>query len=175
MFDTKLFLNRMTLITGDVNAGKTRFTRDILDAFLEEGERDIAVIDLAPEMYKGIGGKMADIAEQGVLYMTTGIDPPRLLGRNQREVQSVAKKNAAAIDRLFTSYLGTPKKVLFINDVTLYLHRGTMERLCRVISNAETRIINAYYGESLGDSALSRKERRLVEELMTACDLLISL
>ena len=52
------FRNKRTLIIGEVKTGKTVCMGEILMRFLEGGETDLTVIDMAPESTKGIGGKM---------------------------------------------------------------------------------------------------------------------
>ena len=52
------FRNKFTLIIGEVKTGKTVCMGEILMRFLEGGETDLTVIDMAPESTKGIGGKM---------------------------------------------------------------------------------------------------------------------
>ena len=44
------FLNRFTLIVGDVNSGKTRMAGRMLEIFCETVGGRVTVIDLAPEI-----------------------------------------------------------------------------------------------------------------------------
>lgn len=53
-----LYRNRRTLFLREVNSGKTTRTREILLAFLREGEEGIALFDFAPEKFGEVGGKI---------------------------------------------------------------------------------------------------------------------
>lgn len=175
MVDVDNLLHKTTLIIGDVNSGKSLYTFRIIQSFIRNGITDIAVVDLAPERIKEIGGKMLHIEHPGVLYTTTDIVAPRLTGKGQNEIWSLAEQNAAAIEKLFEEYLRTPRKHLFINDVTLYLHEGDMKRLDQVLSSASTCVINAYYGKTFDESPLTERERDQVKQLIKRCDVLIEL
>jgi len=175
MVDIHNLLGRTTLIIGDVNSGKTRYTFRIIQSFIASGIVDIAVLDLAPKKVRKIGGKMPRITHPGVLYKTTDVTAPRLTGTGPEEIRTLAEKNAAVIERLFEECLQTPRQHLFINDVTLYLQSGDMQRLEHVLASASTRIINAYYGKTFGESTLTRRERNRVDYLKRHSDVLIEL
>ena len=50
---------RRTLVIGDVNTGKTRFTETILARWIAQGRsQEIVVLDLAPETQETIGGRI---------------------------------------------------------------------------------------------------------------------
>ena len=115
------YRNRRTLILGDVNSGKTRLTAAILDAFAEAGEAGrIALLDLAPDPVATVGGKMAPVHSK-VRYLTCPIVPPRLTGRDEKDIAALAAANARRIEVLMDAYLSAPRDVLFVNDATLYL------------------------------------------------------
>lgn len=175
MMDVDNLLHKTTLIIGDVNSGKSLYSFRIIQSFIRNGVADIAILDLAPERIKNIGGKMPHVKHSGVLYTTTEIVAPRLTGKGQAEIWYLAEQNAAAIEKLFEEYLQAPRKHLFINDVTLYLHAGDMRRLDLVLSSASTCVINAYYGKTFDDSPLTQKEREQVKQLIKQCDVLIEL
>jgi hypothetical protein len=175
MIDIKNFLNKRTVIIGDVNSGKTQYTLDIIREFLTSDISDIAILDLAPEKVREIGGKMILSETPEILYMTTDIVAPRLTGRNDEEIQMLARKNMRAIEKLFDAYLRNPRDIIFINDVTLYLHAGMIDHLTELLSTASTQVVNAYYGTSFADSPLTRKERESVDLLLQTCDCVIEL
>lgn len=176
MVDIKPLLNKMTIIVGDVNSGKTRYTLDIIEGFVTGGFRDMAVLDLAPDKVGGIGGKILPLDAPDIYWATTEILAPRLMGgRDQERVMKLARQNREAIEKLFEEYLQDPKDILFVNDVTLYLQAGDLGRLFRVLSTATTQIINGYYGETFADSYLSRRERARVDRLIARCDTTIEL
>ena len=169
--DVNDFLGRKTLITGDVNAGKTRYCLDILQAFVKAGLTDIAVLDFAPATISGVGGKLVLPETSGVIYFSADISAPRLTGRNETEIISLAENNASTIDSLLDDYLAAPRDILFINDITLYLHTGSIERIMAEIDNASTAVINAYYGSAFANMPLSKREKHSVEHLMKSMDM----
>ena len=154
------FLGRKTLIVGDVNSGKTRYSLQILNAFLESGMTDIA-------------GKMIPPESPGILYFSADISAPRLTGRDKEEILNLARRNACTIERLLDAYLVQPRDILFINDITLYLHAGSIEKILTVIGLSSTAVINAYYGSTLSNMPLSAEERICVEHLMNCLDRII--
>ncbi len=170
MFSLHEYWGKRTLILGDVNTGKTQMTLRFLDGFMGRKRGEVAVLDLAPEKTRGIGGKMEIPAHSGIFYYTTTIVPPRLTGRNPSEVEAYARQNARAIEELFFLYLKNPKKILVINDVSLYLQKGNLDRLQEVLAPSHTVVINGYYGKALGDSPFSEREKRQMDRLAKICD-----
>lgn len=167
-------LNKRTLILGDVKSGKTARTQKILREFIQAGYTEkIAVIDMAPDPVGGIGGKMTPPAETSLLYLTTSIAAPRLTGVDEAHAHRLAVQNARAIEALFDALERRPREILFINDASLYLQAGELETLLKTLNIASTQIMNAYYGSSFPDSVLTRRERRLTEDLMKSCHRII--
>ena len=161
------YLNKRTLIVGDVNSGKTFFTLEILQAFLEAGyAEDIAILDLAPNPIRGIGGKMQIPPDCPLLYLTASISAPRLMGKNEAHTLELAEENAHQAEMLFMKFQQQKREILFVNDATLYLQAGSMECFLDMLDAASTQIINAYYGNIFADSALTRREKQLTERLM---------
>ncbi len=76
------------------------------------------------------------------------------------------------IERQFKQLIEAKRKILFVNDATLYLQAGTLEHFKKVLNAA---IINAYEGERFGDSELTRREKQLTRELMQHCNRVIRL
>ncbi len=174
--DIATYLGQRTIIAGDVNCGKTTRTAALLKYFLVAGyAHDLAIIDLAPDPVQGIGGKLSlDLPPQAV-YLTAQIAAPRLMGRDVAHSMELANRNARAVELLFSEFEQHPRDILFLNDVTLYLQAGSVERLLVLLRHSRTVIINAYYGNSFADSELSWRERRLTEALMAHCDTVILL
>lgn len=165
------FLKKMTLLSGEVNSGKTGKTLEILYMFLQDGQgTDIIVLDLAPERVGNVGGKMKLPPYFNGIYLTDSISAPRLSGKNERQIQDLAKKNAAIIESLFRKALTHPQKILFINDATLYLQAGNFTIFSTFLEKFSTVIINAYYGKSFLDSPLSRQEKKWTKALMKMVD-----
>jgi len=169
------FRNRKTLIIGEVNTGKTAYLAETLNRFLEGGETDLTVIDMAPERVKGIGGKMTIEETKSISYCTAQIAAPRLVGRTVDEVEELAEHNAKLIQGIFEEYLKSPSKVLFINDVSLYLQAGDLHKLLLWINSTPTVIMNGYYGFSLGGGELGKRERQNMKALQKRCDRVIEL
>jgi len=169
------FRNRRTLITGEVNTGKTAYLAEILNRFLEGGETDLTVIDMAPERVREIGVKMTMEVTKSISYCTAQIAAPRLMGRTVDEVEALAEHNAKLIEGIFAEYLKNPSKVLFINDVSLYLQAGDLHKLLLWINSTPTVIMNGYYGFSLGGGELGKRERQNMKALQKRCDRVIEL
>jgi len=85
------YMNRRTIIVGDVNSGKTSQTLNILKLFLKAGHaKKIAILDLAPGNIQGIGGKMEPPLDEPLLYLTTSILAPRLTGKDEYHTLKLA-------------------------------------------------------------------------------------
>lgn len=170
------YLNRRTIIVGDVNSGKSSKTLNILNLFLKAGLAEkTAVLDLAPGDFQGIGGKMEPPRGEPLLYLTTPIFAPRLTGKDECHTLKLAEKNAMAIEKLFKKFKQHKKDILFINDVTLYFQAGDFERFVETFDSISTHVINAYYGHTFSDSELTRREKNLTEKLMQRCDQIIEM
>jgi len=108
-----------------------------------------------------------------VLYLSTQIAAPRLQGKNDHHVWQLAQANVRAIECLFKRLIEAKRKILFVNDATLYLQAGTFEHFERVLNSFHTVIINAYEGDRFGDSELTRREKKLTRSLKQRSDLII--
>lgn len=174
--DTTDYDGRRTLIVGDVKSGKTGLTEAVLASWTALGRSpDIAVLDLAPELRRGIGGRLRlPVGYQGT-YLTTAIAPPRLQARSEGDAEALAAANAAAIDPLLDDARLAACPILVVNDATLYLQAGDDARFLALIGACDTALINAYYGHSFPEYRLSRRERRLTERLMDACHQVVRL
>jgi hypothetical protein len=169
------FKGKKTLIVGDINTGKTARTVKILQHGLSAGWGPfITVIDLAPDAMGGVGGKIKMPELEGLQYFTGPIVPPRLTATDTDQAQLLAQANARAIDRLFEQFNAHPSKILFVNDASLYLQAGAMTRFQAVMEKAETVVMNAYLGNSFPDSALTRREKRMILTLIQFCDHIIN-
>ena len=167
------FRDKKTIIIGDVNTGKTVLLLEILKAFSRQGTEAVAVIDMAPEAMKGIGGKLQTEGLQNVRYMTTKIIPPRLTGNTPEEIETYAEQNARSIDELFKAYVKDPADVLFINDASIYLQAGDPGDMIRWLDSTPTVIMNGYYGTTLGGGDFGERERRNMDALIKHCDRVI--
>jgi hypothetical protein len=174
--NVEAYINRKTLIVGAVNSGKTRLTTAILDGLCAAGwRRRIVVLDWAPELTTGIGGKIDPRPYDQVRWLTCDIIPPRLRGRDPEEIQALAERNAQAIAPLLDSALAARRAILIVNDASLYLQTGNPRRLMEVAAAYPTVIMNAYYGHSFVAAPFTDLERRRVENLTRWCDRVLRL
>jgi hypothetical protein len=171
------YLNRKTLIVGDVQTGKTKRTLRILRDLLGCGNDAVAVLDLAPEKVQGIGGKvpLSFQEKEQVLYLSPRIIPPRLFGKSKEEIQALAQENCQRIEHALQVLREKVLSCLIINDVSLYLHEGSAEQLLSSVGKISTLLMNGYYGGYFGDCFLSRRERAQMEILMSHCHQVIFL
>jgi hypothetical protein len=167
--------SKKTIIAGEVNTGKTALLGHLLKIFMDQGETRLAVIDMAPESTRGIGGKLLLDEALPLRYYTTQIVPPRLTGKSEEEVLMYAENNARLLEHIFLLYLEEPAQVLFINDVSIYLQAGDPEKLLSVLVSTPTTVMNGYYGSSLGGGSLGERERRNMTELLRLCDKVIEM
>jgi hypothetical protein len=168
--------NRRVLILGEVKTGKTRLSAAWLAHLAAAGHGPrTAVLDLAPPARGGVGGPLLSPPGVGVLYRAAVVAPPRLTAADEAGAERLARVNARAIESLFADYRQAPRPILLVNDATLYLQAGDLGRFLEVLASAATCLVNAYYGSSFPDYALSRRERRLTDELAATCDRVIRL
>ncbi len=177
----KEVLGRKTLFLGEVGSGKTRILAEIVEELVDIGlGEETTVIDMAPQKTMvgdlKIGGAIQEYTPKthGVRYLRPKkIYAPRISSRNKDELIKMAILNAEALTPLLNLYLKQPSRILLINDLTIYLHAGQPSKILTCISKAETFIGTAYQGKYLEedkDTGLSRKERRLTEELKKHMD-----
>jgi hypothetical protein len=168
-FRAEDYLNRKTLILGEINTGKTTLTKKVLDSMcaMGFGER-IAILDMAPQIPKepeskagltGVGGKLTPPEGCGVLYMGGRFDPPRLSSKTPEEALEKARQNMLAIDGLLRQLDYESRDILFINDASMYLQAGRVEDLVNRLEAAATAVVNGYWGERLGGGTISKRER----------------
>ena len=170
-------LGRRILITGDVNTGKTTVTKVILDMLCTSRlSPRIAVVDMAPEIPEavalergvlGVGGKLLS-GDEDVLYLASPLRPPRLSARTEEEALLIAEENREKIEVMLEAFISSGRDILFVNDVSLYLHAGTTERLMRYMAAATTIVANGYYGEKLGPGIVSAREATEMRKLIDA-------
>ena len=172
-------LGKKLLVMGDINAGKTTLCRQWLARLCAQGQGGrIVVLDLAPDIppalaqargLAGAGGYLLPPPDSDVLDLRTHLHAPRLSSATEAEAEEKAAENARAIEALFDQLppSGSGRDVLFINDVTLYLQAGFAADLLGNLGKADftTLVVNGYWGQRLGDSALSRREREQTRRL----------
>ncbi len=174
--DIKDFLGRRTLIVGDINAGKTFRTGEILEAFCGAGLGGrIVILDLAPEIpeklaaekgLRGAGGRLFPPPGRDVRVFEASPEPPRLSSRTEAEALEKARRNRLVIEALFPRVSETSRDILFINDVSLYLQAGNAEDLISFLHRFGTVIANGYWGNRLGGGSLTDREKEQMKRLM---------
>ncbi|MEM3401379.1 MAG: hypothetical protein QXP86_04795 [Nitrososphaerota archaeon] len=175
-------LGKKVLIAGEAGTGKTMLLVKLLEEANAQSISDaVTLIDLAPKKIGEFGGRVVDYLRQigGIrLLMPVNVFAPRLSGKTKDEVMSLAEKNREAIEPLLKGFLSKPTRILFINDLTIYLHAGDPELLEKCIEVSETFVGTAYYGTKLQDdkgSGITLRERMLAERIMKKVDKVIFL
>lgn len=174
------FLGRKTLILGEAGSGKTKLLADFLEFLVEDGHGDdVTVLDMAPPRMQGVGGTLKDQTDlvTKVRYLRPErIWAPRLMGRSMEEVLNYAEDNRRMLDPLIDLVLSSPTKILLVNDLTIYLHRGDVEKVCRLIDASSTFMATGYEGARLEDdkgSGITRRERELLKFLERKVDIVL--
>lgn len=171
-----------TLIIGDVSTGKTRLTRRILRQ-ARNVEEDITVIDMAPPPKefsgKKAGGPLLNEKVGEIRYFwPREIKTPRLSAETTEELLAMARYNKEIIEPILKLYKKDPSRILFVNDVSIYLQQGSFKELWCSLAKAETLIVNGYHGiklkEDLG-TGLSEREKELMKKLASKMDNVIRL
>ena len=179
-------LGKKVLITGDLGYGKTALLAKLLaEAIQSKQGAKIAVIDMAPgerEIGSYLAGKtLRDYLKnlELVQYMAPKtVYAPRLDGESKAHVEKLAVANANNLAALLKEFMAIPSKILFVNDITLYLHRGELAKVLKAMSKCSTFIANGYRGKFPADdmgTGISRRERKLLDRLQTNVDIVIEL
>lgn len=170
-------LGRKILILGDVGSGKTRLTAKILDVLLEKTSvDDITVIDMSPTTVKGIGGRLSSYTPSAlkVRYLAPEVvRAPRIEGKNRDEVISLAEFNKKVIEPLLHEFIRRSTSILFINDLSIYLHAGDVETIIKCLELSNTVVANSYHGNALFNdkgSDISIREKKMISLLINRFD-----
>jgi GTPase SAR1 family protein len=179
---------RKALVTGDVCSGKTALTARLLkEAIATVRPTEITLIEMAPRRreFKGVvvGGRLTDLMgddQSGIrcLLPSRELYAPRVEGTNATHVMSLARSNAESIQELLRIYLRAPTSILFVNDVSIYLQMGDLNRLLEAVSLAGTFVANSYEGPTLEDdqqSGLSKREKAGLAALKNLMDIVLTL
>ncbi|MEN2974032.1 MAG: hypothetical protein ABDH32_00440 [Candidatus Caldarchaeales archaeon] len=171
------FLDKKTLLSGEAGSGKTKFIVNFLKFLVDNGYgKDTTVIDMAPSKIYGIGGSMreyTDIVSNTRYLKPENIWPPRLLGKDRLEVLKYSEENMKSLTPLIDEYLSNPTSILLVNDLTIYLHAGDIEKILKLIDVPKTFMATAYEGVRLEDdkgSGITERERRLLNILKKKMD-----
>jgi energy-coupling factor transporter ATP-binding protein EcfA2 len=175
-------LGRKTLITGESGSGKTKLAARLLEelTLLIRPEK-ITVVDLAPRRVGRIGGKIPDYADVGskVRYLSPEIVyTPRLTGESCEQVLHLARLNRKNMEPLLNQFIQNPTEALIVNDITLYLHLGKLEKVLDCVRVARTFLATAYYGSKLANdfgAGISSREERQTDKLAAFMDLTVKI
>ncbi|MEM3406605.1 MAG: hypothetical protein QW806_01545 [Nitrososphaerota archaeon] len=175
-------LNKKIMIIGEVKSGKTRLTAKILEELVNKIDpKNITVIDMAPTTITGIGERISAYTNivSKIRYLAPSIiRAPRIEGKNKEEVIFLANLNKNSIEPLIEHFLNKPTRILIINDLSIYFHAGSIDKILKCMDTSETFITNAYYGYSLSNdknSGITEREKKLIEELIKNIDIVIKL
>lgn len=169
-------VGQRTLITGEVNTGKTTMTGELADFVCEAWEQTrIVVLDMAPTIPEalrkqagraGISGRVRFEAMSRADVFCGGLVPPRFMGGSSARALQLAGKNRARIDSWLDQIrrLG-PIDLLVVNDISISLQAGTVAPLVQVFGRASTVIANGYMGRTLGSGRMSELEQTRMAEL----------
>jgi hypothetical protein len=109
---------------------------------------------------RGIGGFVGFSSFTPDLLFRGDIRPPRLLGTSPDHILALARENRKRIETWLAAILARDQvDLLIINDMSIYLQTGKIEKLTAVIHHARTVIANGYQGTTLGADALSQAEQ----------------
>jgi len=173
-----------TLIVGEVGSGKTTLTAELLaQAIKAEPIEAITVLDFAPRSFTARGLKAGGAIDEYIQlprelrYIKACVRGPRLQSKTRVEALAIARENARETSRLLEAYIRSPTPVLFVNDVTIHLHAGSLSLLTRALEEAQTAILNAYRGVRIPAEPLeiTERERRGVAELAKRVDVVVEL
>jgi hypothetical protein len=163
-------IGQRTLITGEVNTGKTTLTGLWADQVWNHLDMPRGVVmDMAPTIPPdlsrqtgtgAVGGHVVFNAFTQDLLFRGNIHPPRMLGGSPEHILALALENRACIETWFADILATDRMdLLVINDMSIYLQAGEIDNLAPVIHHAHTVIANGYMGKTLGTDTLSQTEQ----------------
>lgn len=175
-------VGKKVLILGEVGSGKTSLIAKIVQKLMLFVEpKEITVIDMAPEVIGEIGGRLSEYLSLNseLRYLSPAmVYAPRTMGINNTQVVEYARRNKNAIERLLNEFLEKPTKVLVINDVTLYLHLGRLEKITNCMRLTETFLASAYFGVRLEEdygAGISDREKEMVRKLAAFMDHVVKL
>jgi GTPase SAR1 family protein len=178
----KDILGKKVLILGESGSGKTKLTAKLLQELtkLTKPEK-MTAIDLAPQRTENIGGKLANYVDltSEVKYLSPEkVYTPRLAGTSPKEVLRYAELNRKIMEPLLDDFIKNPTEALIINDITLYLHNGELEKVLTCLRLTKTFLATAYYGSKLAEdlgTGISARERRLTDKLAIFMDLVVKI
>lgn len=172
-----------TLITGENGVGKSALLRRLLGEAHDETREKITVLDFASLEFEvdGVisGGHLTDKQASNIRIISSKlIKTPWHSAKNADDLTRLADYNHNITQSLLDQYMSSPTNTLFINDVSVHLLRGTLQKLWDSIRKTETVIASGYLGNRTTDdfgTGISRRENLLIRRLSAKMDRVISL
>ncbi len=179
-------LGKHVLITGEVGSGKSILTASLIrDAQSLGHSREMAILDFAPEPIsvggRRIGGRITNhiTPEKPVLYLAPqGLVAARLNSSSAEQLLEASRSNASKIDEALLIYLSSLRPITFVNDVTMYLLAGSLNRIYSLLEGSPTVVMNGYRGTLLASNhgtGVSTREAESLKRLAKRMDLVIEL
>ncbi len=179
-------LGKRVLITGEIGSGKSILTASLIGEAQSLGHsREMAILDFAPEPIsvegRRIGGRITNhiTLEKPVLYLAPqGLVAARLNSSSAEELLEASRSNGSKIDKVLSIYLSSPRPITFVNDVTMYLLAGSLDRIYSLLESSPTVVMNGYQGTFLASNhgtGLSTREAESLRKLAERMDLVVEL
>ncbi|MBN2154737.1 MAG: hypothetical protein JW776_01655 [Candidatus Lokiarchaeota archaeon] len=182
-------LGKSVLLFGESNVGKTEITSEFLSFVLSSSKLEkIYVVDIGPERFRmgglEIGGKISDFDDTyhtnpKVTTFSYPITPPRSNSSSYLEIYKKSLQNYKIIIKdmeKIVEYLFSQQSIscaLIINDLSIFLHMGSLRLIRSLLKTSHTIFVNSYYGTVLSDdfgSNLTFRERVLVNRMIRHFD-----
>ena len=169
-------INTRTILTGEVNTGKTTLTGKLAECICARGNHpNLLVLDMAPSIPDALQPKTGRGRISGFITFPSmhnatvfkeGLVPPRMMGTSAAHTRELAKRNQQRIDSwLKQARTYSPFDVLIVNDLSMYLQTGEAHTLEIFLGTFPTVIANGYMGKTLGKGGLSAHEREEMDRL----------
>ena len=179
-------IGKKTLILGEIGSGKSRLLAELIGQCILRGlSEETTILDFAPQTITinnwEVGGKISNLVAlpANLNYISPdGIEYPRLKAESAEEMISISKRNASLIEEALNDFIRKPTKNVFINEVSLFFHFGSIDRVEEALKKAETAALTSYYGFMLEDdlgTGLCRREKMVVEALIEDMDITVYL
>ncbi len=180
--DFNKFIGKKTIFLGGRNSERTGIICKILEQGVARRYRGISVIDMAPQ--QNVEGSTGSSLPESIInleniriFIPRRVYEPRAEGKDSREVSQLAVWNARNIGSELRKFQTSPSRALFINDITMYLHKGPLAILLKAISKSHTFVGTGFRGVIPHDdleTGISRREKKLVDKLTHHMDDVIS-
>jgi hypothetical protein len=172
-----------TLIAGDVGPEKTELLLTLLNEAVKETREKITVLDFASPGTAS-KGEIYNKPLSSTQAPNVKVISSRLIKATLHSVKSaddlirLADYNLKITRSLLGQYLESPTRILFVNEVSVHLLRGTLKLLWDCLRKAETVLASGYMGgRTLEDygTGIFKRENLLMRRLSAKMDRTINL